>query len=125
MKKPRVVLIEQDQILGDLYVKQLAQRFSITHVRDAQSAIDVLDKKGADVIVTDVLISSNNGIEVIHELRSYDDWSLIPIVVLSSLPAHSFPGANKLWQRYNISHFLFKPRTSPKTLMQTVSLALT
>jgi CheY-like chemotaxis protein len=124
MNKPKVILIEQDQSLGDMYIKQLSQRFKVVHLRNAQSAIEELDREGADIIVTDILLSSNNGIEVVHELRSYDDWSQIPIVVLSSLPAYSFPGAENLWARYKVSHFLFKPRTSPKSLMQTISLAL-
>lgn len=98
------------------YKHKLNQDFTVYGVSSAQAALDVLDNEHLkmDVVIMDVNIGQNNGIELLHELRSYDDWINMPIIMLSSVPPGRVQAA-KL-HRYGLSKFLYKPQTPPREL---------
>lgn len=122
MSAQKVIVIDSDAMLLEMYERQLQERYEVLRARRAQDALDLLDQHGASVIVTDIMIGSNNGVEIIHELRSYDDWADIPIIVLSSLPERSFKPIE--WSRYGVSRFMYKATTSPKQLLYAVNDAV-
>ena len=120
----QVLLVEQDAILRAQYEHVLSSSLCITAIESAQLAIDILDDKSISVdgIVTDVNLGRNNGIELLHELRSYDDWLHIPVVLLSSVPQSRFRHIN--FCRYGVRDFIYKPMTSPHNVLRRVKLAL-
>ncbi len=119
-----VLLVEPDYMLGDNYQTALSKNFNILIARSAQEAIDVVDSQPVDLIITDTLISENNGIEILYEIRSYGDWLELPVIMLSSLPVGDFPIAPQDWAKYGISNFAYKPKTQPIDLVKMVQLAL-
>ncbi len=90
----------------------------------AQDALDVLDEDGGniDMIVMDFQLGANNGVEFLHEIRSYDDWASIPAIVLSSIPSNRVD--EKRLGSYGVHRLLYKPHTSPRELLRQVSRAL-
>ena len=119
-----IVLVEPDYLLADNYEKILSSMFTVSVVRDAQQAIDVVDGKDVDLIITDSIIASNNGIEILYELRSYADWINLPIIMLSSLPMHDFPIPESSWGDYGIAGFAYKPKTKPSQLLEMAKSTL-
>lgn len=122
--KKTILLVEPDYMLGDNYQTALSHKFEILIARSAQEAIDIIDNQQIDVVITDTLISENNGIEILYEIRSYDDWLKLPMIMLSSLPVSDFPIEAKDWAKYGISNFAYKPKTQPIDLVKMVQLAL-
>ena len=117
MPDPSVLIIEPDAILLDQYATRLEQDFEVWRAHTAQEAIDALDRKHSfDLIVMDFNLGKNNGVEVLHEIRSYDDWLHIPVMMLSSIPKNRLP-LTKL-ARYGVTHFLYKPQTAPHELLR-------
>lgn len=119
-KQPHVVLVEADRLLADMYATALGDKCRVTLASNAQEAVDVLDSNQVDVLVTDVLLGAHDGVEIIHEVRSYDDWLELPIVVLSSLPELDFPFSGQRLQRYGVYEMLYKPAIKPEQLLTTV-----
>lgn len=119
-----VLLIEFDAVLARQYAAKLGQRYHVEWRQTAQQALDVLDadNHGIDLIVMDVAISGNNGVEVLHELRSYEDWLHIPVILLSSVAESRFP--NEAFDRYGVVARLYKPDNPPRELFKHVNRAL-
>jgi len=124
MGKPNVVLAEFDTFLADSYSSLLSKFFTIYHAKTAQQTIDILDTHKIDLLITDTILGRHNGVEIIHEMRSYEDWAKIPVIILSSLPVADFPINKRSWTRYGIVSFLYKPVTKPGDLLREVTAEL-
>jgi len=80
-----ILLIEDDVLLADCYVRWLASAgHKIQHVPDAQSAINAADEHRPDLILLDMLLPGANGMQVLHILQSHADLATIPVVVCSN-----------------------------------------
>ena len=117
-----VLFAESDVLLRDLFTTVLVDGgMKVTAVSAAQEAIDILDDQIAvDVVVCDVMLSGNNGVELLAELRSYEDWLHIPLVLTSFLPRSYFPLSDAAMHRYGIKAFIYKPHTTPQDLIRQV-----
>ncbi len=122
--KKHIVLVEPDYMLADNYERALRNDFSITVVKNAQEAIEIVDGTDVDLVIADTLISTNNGIEIIYELRSYSDWIDLPVIMLSTLPMHDFPIPPAAWLDYGIKGFAYKPKTKPMQLLEMATAAV-
>lgn len=83
--KKHILIVEDDRWLADIYRDVLHKEFEITLYHDAQSAAEALDTTPPDIILLDIMLPGGNGIAFLHELRSYDDLTHVPVVVCSSV----------------------------------------
>lgn len=115
-----ILIIESDKQLLEEYKRKLRREWTVFGVSRAQQAVDILDGGSVeiDLIIMDINLDSNNGIELIHEIRAYDDWVDIPIVLLSTIPRSAL--ANQHLERYGVSAYLYKPHTLPRDLLREV-----
>lgn len=121
MKK--ILLVEQDIFLQDMYTRMLSDTYEVFAVRSAQSCIDILDSQSIDLVICDMYLGANNGIEVLHELRSYHDWLHIQCIVMSIVPLANYP-QNARWEQYGVAGFLYKPRMSQHEFLRSIAKAL-
>lgn len=114
-----IILVEYDRLLAETYAKGLAKNYQVFIAKRAQEALDFLDAKKPDALVFDVVMGRHSGIELLHEVRSHDDWLDIPIIIISSLPLRDFPISQKQWKEYQVEVY-FKPEITPKLLSEKV-----
>jgi two-component system response regulator CpxR len=118
-----IVLLEPDRILAEIYRRTLERDgHSVTPCASSQAAILAVDQRPPDAIVLEVQLIEHSGIEFLYELRSYQEWQDIPVIIHTQVPAGEF-AAN--WQllrsELGISSYLYKPLTSLQRLQQVVS----
>ncbi len=119
--KPRVLLVEDDQDLVELYRLQLEQGdCQVSLAGYAQAALDELDNKPIDVIVLDILLPQVNGLSIVHQLRSYEDWHQIPVIILSNLSPRDLGITPGLLSRLGVRAYLEKSSTNAQTLVAAV-----
>lgn len=119
----RVLLVEDDFDLGEMYGLALKKAgHGVFWVRSAQEALDVLDKEAIKVIVLDMMLPINNGINVLHELRSYEDWRHIPVFILSSLKPDEIGATAKHLKSLGVYKYLVKSETKPEVLCQELAI---
>jgi DNA-binding response OmpR family regulator len=112
-----LLLVEPDKILGSSYARGLEQAaFRVIWAKNAEQAIHSTDDLKPDIIVLEPKISSHSGIEFLHELRSYEDWLNIQVVVYSSVPSYAFGLDELTWQQFGVARYLEKSKTSVKEL---------
>ena len=108
--------------LADMYAGALAAMGStvVYRARSASAALDILDSSQIDLIVLDIFLGEYSGIELLHELMSYEDTNTVPVVILSAVHEHEFAMTQERWQHYNVAKYLYKPQTTPSQLRAAV-----
>ena len=121
----KVLIIEPDQILARQYQKAFTQAGVEALVcNDAQTAVMTVDEAKPDVIVLELQLAGHSGVEFLHEFRSYEDWTDIPIVIHSSVPEYAVGSDSKVWKQLGVIRYFYKPKTSLQQLVGAVKSAI-
>lgn len=116
-----ILLVDDDAELRDLYAQVFIQAgMKIVAANTAQAALDALEDSIPDVIILDILLPVHNGVSVMYEMQSYEDWANIPVIVLSSVPEEDIFPNSDLLQRLNVVSYCYKPATPPSRLLEIV-----
>ena len=82
----RVVVVEDDTWLAEQYVRVLRRAgYEVHHAAHAPAAIDTIDTVKPHAILLDVLLTGATAMVLLHELRTHDDLSQIPIVLATNI----------------------------------------
>ena len=115
--KKKVLLIEHDPDLSDLYQHALVEAgFTVKVARTAQESVIALDDWPAHAVLLDLGLPDNSGIEVLHELQSYDDWGGLPVVALTNVRPEHYPMSPEAWADYGVKRVLYRPQVRPRKL---------
>lgn len=118
------VLLESDKIVSECINKELSKHgFDVVMVSNADDAISAADKKKPDIVISDLAVSGHSGSEFLYEFRTYSDWKNVPIIIFSSIDINQEIMNSNDFKILNISDFLYKPKTSLKTLSERVLIA--
>lgn len=97
--------------------KSLSQIAEVFVAFSSQEAILILDKNICDLIVLEPVVHGNNGIEFLNELRSYNDWQQIPVIVFSTSEK---PAANESLSQLGVVDWLPKQKTTLDQLTKII-----
>ncbi len=82
----RILIIEDDELLGDGMQAILSQRgFEVTWRRDGRAGIDTLREDTCDILVLDLMLPRMPGLSVLREMRRQGDRT--PVLVLTARSA--------------------------------------
>jgi len=117
-----IVLLEPNTLLAQTYTKALTNAgHFVTIVANAQRAIHEADKQPPQVVILELQLPGHNGIEFLHEFRSYPDWQQIPVIINTALPPARMQAlAAALQSDFGIETILYKPATTLIELCQAV-----
>ncbi|HYF96797.1 MAG TPA: response regulator [Patescibacteria group bacterium] len=87
---------------------------------NAQDGIKKADEKTPDIVVMELLIPRHNGLEFIHEFRSYPEWLDIPIILYSNISREELGLEDSKLHEMGIVGYLYKPTTSLESLIKSV-----
>lgn len=120
MAKKTVLLIEDDMWLADSYQEVLSHDgFECVAVTTVDEALEIINTTVPDVIVADVLLGDHTVIGLLHELQSYEDTGLVPVIICSSL-AKSAAHLQEQLHEYGVVEILDKATVTPDVLAMTV-----
>ena len=115
----KVVLVEPDTVLAKQYFEALiSDSYEVVVRHNAHDALEVLDDS-VSVLVLELQLGPHNGLELLYEIRSYQDLADTPVVVLSTVSPSRVVGAES-YKLLGIKEYLYKPQTSLDTLRHTV-----
>ena len=116
----RVLLVEDEPWLAELYMRLLSRQYDVRWVRDGYDALQAIEASRPDVIVLDIMLPWANGVQLMHELVSYSDTATIPIVIFSAALAQGQTD-EALWRAYGVVAVLDKTTTKPHQVLETVN----
>lgn len=119
----QILLIEPDRLLAETYAKALiAPGYKVVACASAQAAIIAADKSIPDIVILELQLIEHSGVEFLYEFRSYPEWQAIPVIIQTVVPPGEFSGNWQLLkQELGVGAYLYKPQTTLKQLLATVS----
>lgn len=114
MDKRKILLIEDDFFIRDLYNRILGQvGFEMILAEDGIQGLE-LSKVKPDLILLDIMLPKMNGLEVLKRIKEAPDIAKIPVLLLTNLgQAEIIKRAFEL----GASGYLLKLDTSPAQLV--------
>ncbi len=121
MKK--VLLIDDDPVVATVYGRKLSSAGYNVHVAvDGTEGLLALKRFRPDVVLLDLDMPGVNGVEWLHEVRSYPSLKNLPVVVLSS-GSHAWQ-MKAAWES-DALYVLSKAVTEPELVLTAVDQAAT
>jgi len=83
-KRPRVLVVEDEQPLRELVVVTLGEAYDCEEAADGDTALERLRAHAPDLVVLDAMIPGRSGLDVLREMRAHPKLKKVPVVVLSA-----------------------------------------
>jgi DNA-binding response OmpR family regulator len=117
-----VLLLEPNTLLAAAYTQALQHAgHKVTHRSSGQAAVEAADAASPDIVVLELQLTAHNGIEFLHEFRSYPDWQKVPVVINTLLPPSRIALAEEALRRdLGVGAILYKPRASLQDLLRVI-----
>lgn len=85
---PSILIVEDEYGLAEMLGEMLSEvGYEVTLAINGQLALDVLEERRIDLVLTDVMMPVMDGPELAHAMRSSEIHGRIPIVMMTSLPS--------------------------------------
>jgi putative two-component system response regulator len=82
---PRVLCVDDVDRNRELIASILAMEgFHITHASNGREAMEVIGRDAADIVLLDLMMPVQNGVETLRLLRSDRRYEFLPVIVLTS-----------------------------------------
>ncbi len=78
----KILLLEDDPLLSKILTKHLELKDEVTSVYDGDSALETIETQKFDLLILDSNVPGITGLELIKELRSYNDTT--PIIMITA-----------------------------------------
>lgn len=118
----RVLIAEDDSILGELYKTQLElSGLTVLHCKDGQEAVDAIKNFNPDLILLDLMMPNLSGFGVIEKVRAMTDIKQPKILVLTAL---NEPEDRDRAMKLGANEYLMKSGVALEEVLATVQRAL-
>jgi DNA-binding response OmpR family regulator len=78
----KILLLEDDALLSKILTKHLEELYEVSAIYDGNSALELLEERKFDLLILDSNVPGISGLELIKELRSYNDTT--PIIMITA-----------------------------------------
>lgn len=114
MSKKKILLVEDDRMIGSMYKMQLAQDdYDVVWVENGGDVLDAAKKEKPDVILLDVILPQADGFYLLEELRKKKSFKNTPIIMLTSLGTTEDKEKGK---EKGATDYLVKPDLTPSQI---------
>jgi CheY-like chemotaxis protein len=120
MKK--ILIIEDDQIVANVYRNKLAvEGYTTEIVGDGEAGLKVMRTFKPQLILLDLMLPGISGVEVIKEIRSEEEFAKVPVIVFSNTYLTNL--IQEAW-RAGANKCLSKSNCTPKDVIEIVRNAI-
>ncbi len=78
----KILLMEDDPVLGDIVSTYLAQYYEVSHAFDSKEAEEHIDDNKFDLFIFDINVPGKSGVELLEELRSFNNTT--PAIIVTA-----------------------------------------
>lgn len=119
-----VFLLEPDVVLAKAYAYELSKFCDVHTFYTAETAIKAFEVGVPDIVVLELALPSHGGFEFLYEMISYSDTAEVKVVINSSVQPEAIPWGYINGGDLQIIKHLYKPKSTPTELLDTVEEAL-
>lgn len=116
MKK--ILLVEDDNFLIDIYTKQLTMEgYNVCVATDGDLAINKIKEESFDLVILDIILPRISGWEILKKIREELKMNDLKVIILSALSLKD--EAEKL-SSLNVLKYLSKTDNTPKQIAEEI-----
>lgn len=78
----KILLMEDDPVLGDIVTDYLQEFYTTHRVFDSKEAQEMIDEAHYDLFIFDINVPGKSGVELLEELRSFNDTT--PAIIITA-----------------------------------------
>ncbi len=80
-----VLVIEDDAATSEMMARLLQKEgYAVTQARNGRFALNCMLKETPDLVLLDLMMPEMDGFQFIAEVRKYEEWNAVPIVVVTA-----------------------------------------
>ncbi len=83
-KRPLILVADDNADMRQYLVRLLSERYEVKAVADGERALDAVERRAPDLVLTDVMMPNLDGFGLLRKLRSQPETQTIPIILLSA-----------------------------------------
>ncbi len=83
-EKKNILIVEDEPEMRHFIADSLSRHYKVFKAANGLRAIEILEKKDIDLVVTDVMMPKMNGCELCKKIKDRMEWSSIPVVMLTA-----------------------------------------
>ena len=115
----KILLIEDEKILAEMYKdKFIKAGFKVITAFDSREGLALAKKEEPDLIILDILLPKENGIEFLTWLKMEPSIASIPVVVFSN---YDDPETKKKAYQLGVKEYLIKANYTPGKIVEKIS----
>jgi DNA-binding response OmpR family regulator len=119
--KKTVLIVEDDQLLAEVYSKCLqAEGIKAVVANDAISALKAFRSKPINLVVLDIILGDSNGFDLLKKLRRQNGAHKIPILIVTGLNTDEISLNKELCVSLNIIGIYTKSQFAIAKLVEVV-----
>ncbi|HEY2399302.1 MAG TPA: ATP-binding protein [Steroidobacteraceae bacterium] len=114
----RVMLVDDNADMREYAARIMSQHFELDTRADGQSALEEIRRRPPDLVITDVMMTGMDGLELLRQLRREPATRAIPVILLSARAAED---ARIQGLQHGADDYLVKPVSSRELLARATS----
>lgn len=124
MSKKKVLVIEDDQMLVEMYKDKLKlEGYRVITATDGKKAL-IRMKEGADIILLDILMPGLNGFEVLKKIKSTPETKDIPVIVFTNLGSNLTDNDKNFAISLGATDYMIKSLNTPDEVVERIETLL-
>jgi signal transduction histidine kinase/ActR/RegA family two-component response regulator len=105
--RPRILVVDDNAVNRKMVSGILAKGgYEIAMATQGLEAIDVLERQGADLVLMDIQMPVQDGLETTRQIRRKSRWSRLPVIAMT---AHAMDGDRENCLAAGMSGYISKP----------------
>lgn len=86
---PLLLIVEDHADTRQMYAEFFTEQFHVLQAGDGSQALDVMDARRPDIVITDLSLPGIDGFELVARMRKNPQLAAIPIICLSGYGGHA------------------------------------
>jgi len=125
MSKKRILLVEDEPLLIELYKERLEQEpIDLLIAEDGRTGLQLASSEPIDLILLDILLPVMNGFDVLRKLKANLKTRNIPVIVLTNLGSEQTDKDKQLALSLGAIDYLVKSYHSPDEIVEIINKRL-
>ena len=119
---PKIVLVEDDQMLAEIYQTAIElEEFECHTAPDGMVGLALIQQELPDLVLLDLMLPQLSGDEVLRHMRESEWGKDIKVIILTNISESEAPPE---LEKYGFERYLVKANNSPQSVMQIVKETL-
>ena len=116
-----VLIVENNNHMGQHLSGLLGKNFRCYLAKNSKDALEILQHKKVDLIISELMLPNLNGIELLKTIKASDQYQSIPVIILTSLKSEV---TRLKVLKMGVDDYLSKPYNPGELLVRTRNLLL-